>query len=108
MGFVTVKLKRDEYTWIFQVQEVKSLGQDADDLPGFAVYDDVAADEGSIAAKFAAPIAASKHGGFGYGRGIDPFGESADQEGRNCAEGERGLRQPEGADLVRCGNDAEA
>src|SRR5260370_18891808 len=104
MGFVTVKLKRDEYTWIFQVQEVKSLGQDADDLPGFAVYDDVAADEGSIAAKFAAPIAVSKHGGFGGARGIILFGEGAAPQGRNAEEREGATPDAQGGDFFRFGN----
>src|SRR6266704_375961 len=108
MGFVTVKLKRDDDTGIFPVQEVKSLRQDADDLPGFSVYDDVAPDHGGVAAKFAAPIAVSQRGGFGSARRIILFGEGAAQHGRNAEEGESAVSNAQGGDLFRFGDAGHA
>src|SRR3989442_7780686 len=79
---------------------MKSLRQDADDLPGLAVHDDIAAHDGSIAAKFAVPIAVSEHGGFGSARRIILFGEATGQDGKSAEERESGVRDSQGMNLV--------
>src|SRR6266852_4371056 len=104
MGFVAIKLERDDYTGIFPVQEVESLGQDADDLSRFAVHEDIVADDGRIAGKFAAPIAVGKNGGFRSARGIILFREGAAQQGRSAEERKSAVRNAQGADLFRFGN----
>ena len=108
MGFVTVKLERDDYAGIFPVQEMKSLRQDADDLPGLAVHDDIAAHDGSIAAKFAVPIAVSEHGGFGSARRIILFGEAAAQDGKSAEERESAVRDSQGMNLFGLGHAGHA
>src|SRR6266853_6997477 len=108
MGFGAVKLEWDDYAGLFPVQEVKSLRQDADDLPGFAVYDDVAAHDGGIAAKFAMPIAIKKHDGFGGARRIILLGEAAAQQGRHAEERESAIRNAQGANLFWFGHAGHA
>src|SRR5258708_19596213 len=88
MGFVAIKLERDDYAGIFPVQEVESLGQDADDLSRFAVHEDIVADDGRIAGKFAAPIAVGKNGGFRSARGIILFCEGGAPPGGRAQEPE--------------------
>src|SRR6266571_7938777 len=108
MGFVTVKLKRDDDTGIFPVQEVKSLRQDADDLPGFAVHDDVAPDHGGVAAKFAAPIAVGEHGGFRSAGRIILFGEGAAEQERDAEERESAVSDSQGRNLFGLGHTGHA
>src|SRR5258707_287122 len=108
MGFVAIELERDDYAGTFPVQEVKSLRQDADDWAGFAIYDDVAADDRSIAAKFAAPIAVSEHGGFGSARRIVLLGEAAAQQGRHAEERESAVRDSQGTNLLGVGHAGQA
>src|SRR5258708_407271 len=103
MRFAAVKLERSDYAGIFPVQEMKPLRQNADDLPRFAIYDDVAAYDGNIAAKFAAPIPVSEHGGIGSARRIVLPGEAAAQHGRNAEERQRAISNAQSADLFRFG-----
>src|SRR6266704_6817289 len=108
MGFVTVKLERGDYGGIFPIKEVKSLRQDADDLPGFAVHNNVAADDGSIAAKFAAPIAVSEHDGLRSARRIILQGEGAAEQGRDAEERESAVCDSQGRNLFGLGHTGHA
>ena len=108
MGFVAVKLERKDYAGLFPVQEVKSLRQDADDLAGFAVHDDIAPDDGNIAAKFAAPIAVKKHDGFGGPRRIILPGKAAAQQGRHAEERKSAIRDAQGTNLFWLGHAGHA
>src|SRR5438046_6656702 len=99
MGFGALKLERDDYAGLLPVQEVKSLRQDANDLAGFAVHDDVTADDRSIAAKFATPIAVKKHDGFGGPRRIILPGKAAAQQGRHAEERKSAIRDAQGTNL---------
>src|ERR1041384_557687 len=103
MCFVAVKLEWHDYAGVFPIQEVKSLRQDADDLARFTVHDDVAAHDVSIAAKFAAPIAVSEHGGFGSARRIILLGEDAAQQRRHVEERESAVRDAQGTNLFGLG-----
>src|SRR5437667_9133665 len=108
MGFGALKLERDDYAGLLPVQEVKSLRQDANDLPRLAVHDDVAANDGIISAEFAAPIAVSEHDGFGSARGIILFSESAAQQGRHAEEGKSAIRDAQGTNLFWLGHTGHA
>src|SRR5438046_339419 len=108
MGFGALKLERDDYAGLLPVQEVKSLRQDANDLAGFAVHDDVTADDRSIAAKFATPIAVKKHDGFGGPRRIILPGKAAAQQGRHAEERESAIRNAQGTNLFGFGHAGHA
>src|SRR6266550_1153042 len=108
VDFAAVKLERRNQGGIIPVQEMKSLRQNADDLPAFAVHDEVAADRGGVSAKFAAPIAIGEHDSFGGARCIVLFGEAATQQGRNAEERESAVSDTQGGDLFGLGDTRHA
>ena len=108
INFVAVKLGRGNQRGILVVQEMKPLRQDADDLPAFAIHDDVAAKHRGVAAKFAAPIAVGEHDGLGSSRRVVLFAEAATEQRRNAKNRESAVGDTQCLDLFGLGDTGHA
>lgn len=87
---------------------MKILGQDADDLAGFPVGDDGAADDRGVGAEFAAPVSVGDDGSERGAGSVVLAAESAAEDGIDAEQGQGPIGHVQRLHLFRFGDAGDA